>query len=268
MKFKTKLITSVVLAIFCVTSVFAGNSAPLAAGGHSADLTDTLSEVQRVAIDGISTFQDTISKAKENSSRINVGILKSSPKKKETTPKESKPKATRPPRSTKESRKSNQSEGKINSNEINRVSLRLRNGVVVSPKIAPKLIKIADKYYFITKKPIYVTSATRSSRSQAVAMKGLINRNGEKYVRKLYRNKPAVGEILSAHRKAGVDGMARAIDGQIERGIFISNHLKNRSIDLASRNTNETALGQAVKSVNGRYSREDSFHFHIDLPNG
>jgi hypothetical protein len=266
MKFKTKLITSVVLAIFCVTSVFAGNSAPLAAGGHSADLTDTLSEVQRVAIDGISTFQDTISKAKENSSRINVGILKSSPKKKETTPKESKPKATRPPRSTKESRKSNQSEGKINSNEINRVSLRLRNGVVVSPKIAPKLIKIADKYYFITKKPIYVTSATRSSRSQAVAMKGLLHRHGEKYVRKLYRNKPAVGEVISAHRKAGVDGMTRAIDGQIARGVYISNHLRSGSLDL-SRKTNESAIKSAVRTVDGRVFFEKD-HYHIDVGNG
>jgi hypothetical protein len=160
------------------------------------------------------------------------------------------------------------SAGKKKENPLNRPSLSLRPGVYVSPKLAIKLSQVGDKYYVLVKKkkPLDVTSATRDSRAQARAMKGLIDRHGEKHVRKLYKNKSATKEILAANRqhpknrKAGVEAMTRVIDRQIARGVYISNHLKSQNFDVG-RNTNEKALNSAIRTVNGScFYEKDHYH--------
>lgn len=272
MRFRIKFITSGILVVFLGTSVFAENSAPMA-GGASVNLTTQLSEVQRVAIDAVSTFQDTISKAKKDSSRINIGLMTSSHKKNELTLKEAKPKATRPPKTPRETSRSNESEGKVGTKITRKNSFRLRNGVIVPSKMATKITKVSNHYYQKAGKPLEITSASRDAKTQSRAMRGLIKRHGLKYVENLYRNKTAVRQILVAYRQnstnknKSIKAMAEVIGSQIKRGIYISNHLKSGAFDVSGK-TNAKALDSAVKSVGGKYFFEGGNHYHIDLNAG
>lgn len=122
-------------------------------------------------------------------------------------------------------------------------------------------------------KPLVVTSRGRTAATQARAIHRITKTNGVRYVTRLYRNRRAIREILVPYklhrrrpRKAERE-MARVIQSQIDRGIYVSNHLRGLAIDVRSRGRGAARLSilrQVARSLGGRVSIERD-HYHVEL---
>jgi peptidoglycan hydrolase-like protein with peptidoglycan-binding domain len=147
----------------------------------------------------------------------------------------------------------------------------VNNGILVSDALKPKLENLAQRYFEQTGNKLHVTSGYRGPDRQASAMYNKIINEGETAVRNLYGNKAAVDEILSAYRAnrgnrtAAINAMQRTIEHQVNRGVYISNHLRSNAVDLSA-NTNGNVLRRIVGQMGGRVINEGD-HFHIELPN-
>lgn len=137
------------------------------------------------------------------------------------------------------------------------------SGVEITPELAPRLDQVAAEYLRRTGQKLHVTSGYRSPARQASAMAGLIQRNGQNYVRNLYANKTAVNEILNAYNRGGVAEMTRTLESQVARGTFISNHMRNNAIDVRI-SANKTVLTDIVNQFGGNLLDEGD-HYHLRL---
>lgn len=155
--------------------------------------------------------------------------------------------------------------------------LTLAKGVVVPENRKSDLKRLACATYAQTQRGIHVTSGTRSARDQAVALDKKI-RAGDKRLR-VYRNRKAANELVRAWKKAtkagkgrkgSRDALHRALKAQIERGVYISSHLKAGAVDVRSvgmGKSQKRALRTAAKAVPGArliYEKKPP-HFHIEL---
>lgn len=116
----------------------------------------------------------------------------------------------------------------------------LEEGVELGARMESVLGRIAREFHRRTGRGIVITSGTRSSRDQAEAMYDKL-RLGQRLT-SLYRDYDAASEIQDAyraHRRRGrgacVAAMARVIDGQVRRGLYISRHLHASAADVRSR---------------------------------
>lgn len=111
--------------------------------------------------------------------------------------------------------------------------------------------------------PLYVTSATRTAREQASAMK--TKRDLGDNLRKLYG--PKADAVLAAPNT--VDAMTAAIEGMLRKGIYMSKHMRGDAVDLRSRNWSSEQRKQvedAVRSIGGRPLYETTPpHLHVDV---
>ena len=141
--------------------------------------------------------------------------------------------------------------------------------VLITDVVQKKIQRVADIYFEKTGKEITVTSGFRPPERQAPAMYNKIVREGEASVRKLYKNKVAVDQILNAYRSnksnkdVAIAAMIAVIDKQVKSGVFISSHLKSNAIDVR-KTANLTALNSAVITVGGRIVLELD-HYHLEL---
>jgi hypothetical protein len=116
---------------------------------------------------------------------------------------------------------------------------------------------------------LHITSGYRPAARQASAMYDLIAANGTGYVRNLYANKPAVDQILAAYRSnssnrsEAVAAMTRAISDQTGRGVYISDHLRSRAIDIRT-SANFGVLREIVREMGGSILNEGD-HYHVEL---
>ncbi len=149
-------------------------------------------------------------------------------------------------------------------------SFYARKNVVISRSMSASVSALAREYFRFSGEKLIITSASRTPFQQASAMLGLIDKFGTKYVQGLYKDKRAVGEILDAYRDnrsfrpKAVKQMAKVIEQQIARNVYISRHLRSNALDV-SRVTNEKALKKAIAKIGGSYFFERT-HFHINLP--
>lgn len=154
------------------------------------------------------------------------------------------------------------------------VPYKVNDGVVMPVRVEKKLAQVAENAQNLIGRKIVVTSGTRTPTKQAVAMRTKMSL-GEN-LRGLYANKRAIGEVLwAAHvakatHQSPVDAMANAIAGQVQNGVFISNHLREGAVDIRTRDLSHTerqAVLQAVNMVPGvRAMNEDTPpHFHLDI---
>lgn len=104
-----------------------------------------------------------------------------------------------------------------------------------------RLKNIKKEYKRRTAENLVVTSFGRTPSRQARAVRGLITRHGVKYVRDLYRNSPAINEVLTAYlnnrrrsQKAQRE-MTRVIEDQVARGVYVSKHLRGLAADIRRR---------------------------------
>jgi RHS repeat-associated protein len=111
-------------------------------------------------------------------------------------------------------------------------------GVTISSESYSKVSKTADNYNDKTGKKLVVTDGVRTPQDQAAAMYYKITHGaglGE------YRNRIAANEIMGSYREAVSDGtnpvsaMASTIQGQMDRGIYISRHLSGTGADFRDR---------------------------------
>jgi hypothetical protein len=148
-------------------------------------------------------------------------------------------------------------------------------GVTLSQLVKEKLTRIADAYHRRTGKALVITSGTRDAADQAEAMYDLIQLGAD--VVSLYKNKSALLEIKEAYDQARaaakptsgvVAAMAEVIRRQMNRGVFISAHLRAGAVDVRNRDmtaAEKRALLDAVGEVGGVTALEESRPPHVHL---
>jgi peptidoglycan hydrolase-like protein with peptidoglycan-binding domain len=147
---------------------------------------------------------------------------------------------------------------------------RVASEILMTASLQEKVANLANHYFAITGNGLIVTSGYRPPERQAPAMYSKITTEGETSVRNLYKNKTAIDEILNVYRKnkgnptVATAEIQKTIEGQIKRGMFISNHLLSNAIDVRKATTNLASLRTAVSQVGGRVVVEGN-HYHIEL---
>jgi len=149
--------------------------------------------------------------------------------------------------------------------------------VELTPRVAGRVAQLDAAYARRTRKHLTVTSGTRDAARQARAMYKMLRLGAD--VLRLYRNKEAVREIKEAYdagRAAGkpaddvVAAMYAVLRAQIDRGVYISAHLRAGAVDIRSRDMSDAdrkAFTAAVAEVGGVYMLEESAppHFHLQI---
>ena len=149
--------------------------------------------------------------------------------------------------------------------------------VKLAPAIEGKLAQIAEAFFRRTGKPLVVTSGTRDPERQAEAMHELLRLGVD--ITKLYRNTRAAAEIARAFQEARAAGkppaaavrdLAAVIRRQIERGVFVSAHLRAGAVDVRNRDMSAAqrrAFLEGVAEVGGVavLDEEAPPHFHLQL---
>jgi hypothetical protein len=126
---------------------------------------------------------------------------------------------------------------------------------------------------------LVITDGERTAADQALAILHLIKANGEKYVRHLYhRHEQLIEDIISAYNSENTDSdrlaaMTETIQSQINRGVYVSPHLRNNAVDIRSRGmtgSDRQALRDAVRLVPGAELVNETTsragpHFHLQF---
>lgn len=142
-------------------------------------------------------------------------------------------------------------------------------GILMTKPLQKKLEKVANLYFEAKKTGLVVTSGYRPPERQAPAMYDKIVNEGEGAVRRLYKNKAAIDEILASFRAnkssrdKAIAAITETINRQMKRGVFISNHLLSNALDIR-KTANADALSKAVIKVGGRVVIESN-HYHLEL---
>jgi hypothetical protein len=137
---------------------------------------------------------------------------------------------------------------------------------------------IGKAYNEKTKKDVEITSGTRSAEQQADAMYGKLSGKDDLHD---YKNQDAAKDIKGAYDK-GVEGnkspadikadMTKVINGQLEKGITISDHMKQNAVDVKSSNMDAeqkrafTAAARAEGATVILETIPPHFHLQFDQP--
>ncbi len=141
--------------------------------------------------------------------------------------------------------------------------------ILMTEPLEKKVAKVADLYFEKKKTKLVVTSGYRPPERQAPAMFDKIVNESESAVRNLYKNKVAIDEILDGYRanknnrEKAIAAMTETITKQINRGVFISNHLLSNAVDIR-KTADADALSDAVIKTGGRVVIESN-HYHLEL---
>ncbi len=148
-------------------------------------------------------------------------------------------------------------------------SYNAKKGVVISSKMYPIVDKIANHYKERTGRDLIINSGQRTPARQANAIYGRIVKLGKIGVYHLYKNKPAISNVLNAYqdhrgnKTKAIDSMTNVILKQVSKGTYLSRHMREGAIDV-SKSSNRRALRNAVAHVNGSVANEGD-HFHIQF---
>ena len=111
-------------------------------------------------------------------------------------------------------------------------------GVTLSSDSYEKVSDTADNYFDKTGKRLVVTDGVRTPQDQAARMHYKITHGAGL---REYRNRTAANEIMQSYRDAiangtdAVSAMASTIQNQMDRGIYISRHLRGTGADFRDR---------------------------------
>ncbi|WP_437967249.1 hypothetical protein WMF04_48175 [Sorangium sp. So ce260] len=148
-------------------------------------------------------------------------------------------------------------------------------GVTLPAKIAAKLEQIDREYARRTREHLVITSGTRDANRQARAMFTKL-RLGEDLL-KLYRHKAAVQEIKKAYKASSgkppeqvVAAMEAVIQDQIDRGIYVSAHLRRGAVDVRNRTMSpkeKRAFLESTAEAGGVLVIEETTpaHYHLQI---
>jgi hypothetical protein len=121
--------------------------------------------------------------------------------------------------------------------------------------------------------PLIITDFNRTAPEQARMVRKIIRKRGIAYVLDLYRHSPAIREIVNvylANRRRPQKALARmtiTIQNQIAQGIYVSEHLRGRAVDIRSRGRNGARLSvlRAVAHKVGAKVSVEPDHVHVRL---
>ncbi|WP_437306274.1 hypothetical protein [Sorangium sp. So ce388] len=148
-------------------------------------------------------------------------------------------------------------------------------GVTLPAKIAAKIEQIDQGYARRTREHLVITSGTRDANRQARAMFTKL-RLGEDLLQ-LYRNKAAVQEIKKAYQASSrkppeqvVAAMESVIQDQIDRGIYVSAHLRRGAVDVRNRTMSSKerrAFLESAREVEGVLVIDETTppHYHLQI---
>lgn len=150
---------------------------------------------------------------------------------------------------------------------------RVREGVILNENAKAKLSAIGKEYQQKTGKTIDITSGTRTPYRQANAMLAKIKLRDSFSE---YRNKQALSEILTTYKKAKDSGktdeqikqaMAKTIQNQVDRQVYISRHLQGGAADISIKGLNQKVFSEVVFSIIGKSPLYEGKppHFHIQF---
>lgn len=150
-------------------------------------------------------------------------------------------------------------------------------GVTLSPSVASRLLQLDEAFFRRTGRHLTVVSGTRDPARQARAMIRVIELGGN--LSRLYGDREAAREIQQSYERARaarkkpeevVAAVEGTIQGQIQRGTYISAHLRASAVDI--RNTTMTeaerrAFRAVVREVGGVSLLEEHRppHFHLEI---
>jgi hypothetical protein len=156
------------------------------------------------------------------------------------------------------------------------IPFRVLPDVHVSERVENKIQKLAGTLSALTGHRLVVTSGTRTPDSQAAAMKAKMDM-GESPL-SLYANKSAASEVLNAYRygnKIGLDDesttslIAGVIQRQMDRGVYISRHLRAGAIDLRTKDLTsyeKHVIRAAATQMGAKVLLESTPpHYHLEL---
>ena len=145
--------------------------------------------------------------------------------------------------------------------------------IELSPLVKGKMSQVAEEYFKRTGKDLVITDGNRTAHEQAERIYDKILVHGE-YI---YTNKVALAEIKTAYNQAKAQGkskseivnqMARAIQHQMNRGVYISKHLTGQGADVRIKNMfdrDREAFMQSVKAVGGARILNEGNHWHVEV---
>jgi hypothetical protein len=153
----------------------------------------------------------------------------------------------------------------------------LLSGVTLAAAVQEKVSELAAAYFRRTGKELVVTSGTRDPERQAEAVHELFQHGAD--VLRLYKDKSAARELKSAYEQGVsaaqpveslVASLADVIRAQVDRGVFISAHLREGAVDIRSRDmTSEEkrAFLDGAEEVEGLTVLEESRppHYHLQI---
>ena len=143
-------------------------------------------------------------------------------------------------------------------------------------RVRPTLASIADAYHERTGKQIRVTSGTRTPEEQAWLMYRKM-RSGANIVR-IYKATKAAQAIRRAYRRGRSEGLSEdaviakitaVIARQVNRGVYISRHLRAGAVDIGARGMSSeerTILKRVIRRHGVRVLDETKTrwpHFHL-----
>jgi hypothetical protein len=149
--------------------------------------------------------------------------------------------------------------------------------VTLSAKVRARVAQTANAYYRRTGKTLIVTSGTRDALDQARAMHRAFQLGAD--AERLYRNKAAARELLKiaeagkAAKKSAAEidaAIAAGIEQQMERGVYVSAHLRAGAVDVRSHGMtgpDKQAFLAGVAEAGGIEVIEEAAppHFHLQL---
>jgi hypothetical protein len=164
-------------------------------------------------------------------------------------------------------------------NALPNVEVRARD-LRLTDEARERLVRIAERYAKTTGQRLVVTGGTRSARRQAQLMIEKLE-HGDDMVG-LYEQKEAAREVEAAYqevqrgarrrRHGALERAQQVIEGQMQRGVYVSQHLLSGAVDVRSRGMSEAlreALKQAVSAEPGAALLDERDgaepHFHLAL---
>ena len=150
-----------------------------------------------------------------------------------------------------------------------------KSGVTLEGKAKTGIGKVADDYYAEHKEKIVVTSGTRSAQSQAQAMYDKLKAGGSLSI---YKNKKAADEVQKAYDDAvaaekkqaeTVKAMAKVIEGQVAKKVYLSKHLIKGAVDVRSKDMSadekKTFKAAAEKHAKSVLLEKSPPHWHLQF---
>jgi hypothetical protein len=142
--------------------------------------------------------------------------------------------------------------------------------VTIKDRMRPILSNLTKEYFEASGNWLHITSGYRSPEGQARAMYRNLLAYGQDHILKTYGGRAAAREVIDAYRKnrkgqsKAIAAMTAVIQGQVDRGLYISRHLLGKAFDIRLSTARATVLGEVVRRLGGRLGIEAD-HYHVQF---